>query len=489
MITRYFPPEASAGSFRPLRFARHLPSHDWQPTVVTLESEFFERYDASLLSKVPGDIEVIRARNRDPWQAIQAKRSRAMRERLTSASLESIAHIRHSQERQFRSSLREIVRTAEAWCYHPDESMGWIRPATKAIKKLCFRKRPDVLWATAGPVSAFHVAQQASRRSGVPYVLDFRDAWTITYNEFEERRPQWAKELDWENMYRLLRGARSVVFRYETEAECYWRAYPNALDVSRIHIIPNGYEGTIKDPPCVYGSQCNIIYTGTLGDYRYDGFLEALTMLKRDRPDDARQLKFHFVGEGSPSFDRELEARGLRDLVADHGPVSQETISQLYRQSDALLILGRPSTMRGYELFAAAKLFGYLSEGRPIIGLLPNDETRRILSHLGVGTVAEIDSVVDIVALLRGVLHTWRERRLETLLPDPVACHEYSAERQVARLVRALEDMPALQPFVPGQVGVPSSLRKQVDAIRMTLQPIANILSDTTFSGAVSRDQ
>ena len=66
MIAYHFPPEGNAGSYRPLRFVRHLTAQDWQPTVITLKTDFYERYDPSLLSLVPNDVDVIRVANRDP---------------------------------------------------------------------------------------------------------------------------------------------------------------------------------------------------------------------------------------------------------------------------------------------------------------------------------------------------------------------------------------------------------------------------------------
>src|SRR4029077_6212479 len=104
-------------------------------------------------------------------------------------------------------------------------------------------RKPDVIWATAGPVSSFIVAQKASKQTGVPYVLDFRDAWTIIPTEFDLLKPGWARYFEKRRMFRLLGGAQAVVFRYDTEAECFWRAYPGALNASRIFIIPNGYDG------------------------------------------------------------------------------------------------------------------------------------------------------------------------------------------------------------------------------------------------------
>ena len=38
--------------------------------------------------------------------------------------------------------------------------------------------RPDVLYSTSSPVSAHLVALLVSRATGIPWVADFRDAWT-----------------------------------------------------------------------------------------------------------------------------------------------------------------------------------------------------------------------------------------------------------------------------------------------------------------------
>src|SRR5205085_1882975 len=98
--------------------------------------------------------------------------------------------IQSAERAPMRESLRGLVRRAEAWCYHPDLAMPWIRPATTAAADVCIREKPAVLWATASPVSSFVVAEEVSRRTGVPFVLDFRDPWTIGANDFDDKRPR-----------------------------------------------------------------------------------------------------------------------------------------------------------------------------------------------------------------------------------------------------------------------------------------------------------
>jgi hypothetical protein len=462
MIAYSFPPEGNAGVYRPLRFVRHLPTMGWNASVIALDTQCFERYDPGLLDLVPSDIEVIRVRSRDPWQAIQTRRAQHIQKKLTCASVETVARIHVAQQAPVRSFLREVVRRAEAWCYHPDMAMCWIQPAVKATVEMSTRKRAEVIWATAGPVSSFVVAQRVSQRTGIPYVLDFRDPWTITCTEFEARRPAWATRMDRRALYQILKGAQAVIFRYAAEAECYWHAYRGTLDASRIHIIPNGYEGTVDEFVATDRDKCTILYTGTLSSYRYDTLLDSLYELKKSDPDRAKRLRLLFVGDGMEALANKATALNLSDLVETMGPVSHTESIRLQQEAHALLILGRPPTIRGYELLAGAKLYGYLKTGRPIIGVLPPDETKKTLFRVSVSTVADVNSPVEIVAVLRQVLDAWSSGTLSSLVPNRIACEVYSAARQTAALVRALEGVPAVEAFIPGSVEIPPSLREEI---------------------------
>jgi glycosyltransferase involved in cell wall biosynthesis len=431
------------------------------PTVVSAMPSQYERYDPALLTSIPENVEVIRIQYADPWQAFQARR--AKRAVVNQGSESSKADRAASNSRgSLRSWLREFVRTMEAWWYHPDMASPWLKIAVEAATKAARRKRALVIWATAGPVTSFYVARLTSRRTNLPYVLDFRDAWTITHNDFEARRPVWATKRDRQEMFDLLHGAQAVIFRYQAEAECFWHAYRGALDASRIHIIPNGYESPIDNAMLPKRERCTILYAGTLSDYRYDTLLEALKVLKQTSPDRAKRLRLYFIGEGMAALDREVGKLNLADVIETTGRKSHAEIRELEREAHALLILGRPSTMKGYELFAGAKLFGYLKAGRPIVGVLPQDETRNILHRLGVSTVADVNSIPAITAVLCDVFDNWSAGTLTSLIPDPKACEAYSSEEQTKALVRALEGVPSENPFIPGAQDIPPSLQAEL---------------------------
>jgi glycosyltransferase involved in cell wall biosynthesis len=177
----------------------------------------------------------------------------------------------------------------------------------------------------------------------------------------------------------------------------------------------------------------------------------------------ASQVRLLFVGETPPGLDEQLKTLKLTDIVELRGPTSHSEILRLHRDAHGFLVLGRSSELRGYELLVGAKLFEYLKGGRPIIGVLPSDETKNILQRLDVTTLADVDSPLEIASLLLRVLDAWSTNSLSVLVPDKKLCERYSAATQSAALSRALEGKPSWEPFIPGSVTVPASLKAYIE--------------------------
>ena len=463
MIPYYFPPEGSAGVYRPLRFVRQLATLGWETTVVTGHPYRYERYDPELVNHIPKETEIIRVGASDPLQALQAWRGKRLQDQLSEGAAGSVERIEAVHHGTFRAKVRNVMRTVESYYYVPDRAKPWIRPAVQTVREVCTSKHPIALWATVGPISAGVVAQHAAQLTNVPYVLDFRDPWELYYYESEMQRPKAVTRSAQRTMYKLFEGAQAVIFLFPRVAECYWQAYKGALDADKIHIIPNGYEGEIEDFRTPNHDTCNILYSGTLGSYRYDTLLEALQELKKTYPNLAKHMRFHFVGDGMNSLAREAHSFDISDIVKTAPPVSYDELKRLYEKTHAFLILGRYPERKGHELVAGAKLFGYFKARKPIIGILPQDETKDILANVGVETIAKANSVSEIVNVVRKVHEAWSEGRLSSLLPNAHACETYSSKPQTMALVRALEGLPPEAPFVPGKVNLPASLRETIE--------------------------
>lgn len=439
MIAYYFPPEGNAAVYRPLRFLRELVKRGWSATVICCQPYHYERHDPQLLSQVPPATPIIRVKGRDPWRAFQAWREVRLKNRLAHSSVEEARQVVAGHCRPWRSRLRELVRTAETCVYRPDLAMPWIRPTTRQTIAACRKERSDVMWATIGPLSSGVVAYQASVATGIPYVLDFRDPWGLGYYPEECLRPAWAKRIDDQIISRMFQRASAAIFLFKSVAESYLQAFPGALDEAKVHIIPNGFEGGVESFSHAHGERCIVLYTGMLNSYRYDTLLKGLVKLKQKNPTGAGQLQLRFVGEGLRELFNRVAQLGLNDVVEVLPPVPSGEVGRLQREAHALLILGRNAGRSGHQLVAGAKLFGYLQAGRPIIGVVPHDETRRILKEVGNCVIADADAPEEVTAGFEKVLTAWSSKTLETLVPSKVACEAYSSNRQIRKLVEILD--------------------------------------------------
>jgi hypothetical protein len=187
--------------------------------------------------------------------------------------------------------------------------------------------------------------------------------------------------------------------------------------------------------------------------------LRAISELKNSHPAETKLLDIHFVGEGTEELARDVVRLEIGDVVRITGAVTQSEIAALHRKAHALLVLGRPSTLKGHELLAGAKLFGYMKESRPIFGIVPNDQTKSILRDLGVTTVADVDSVREIAEKFLKLIEAWSTGNLDALVPSRSACSAFSAESQTIALDRALSGKQSVPAFVPGSIEVPASLQ------------------------------
>lgn len=454
MIAYYFPPEGNAAVYRPMRFLKGLVKEGWSATVICCQPYQYERYDPEILVQVPSATRIIRVKGRDPWRAFQTWRGVRIENKLATSSAEEVRQVIGGHHAPWRSRLRELVRRAEACLYRPDMASSWIRPTTREAIGACRHDRPKVIWATIGPLSAGVVAYRTSVATEVPYVLDFRDPWGLDYYAEEVRRPNWAKKIDNRLISRMFERAQAVVFMFESVAERYMQTFPTVLQRSKIHIIPNGFEGEVESFAHATGDYCKILYAGTLSTYRYDSLLEGLVQLKRKAPERFARLHLQFVGEGFRELSERVECLQLGDVVDIRPSVVHAEVCRLQREAHALLVLGRTSGRKGHELVAGAKLFSYLQAGRPIIGIVPHDETRRILSRVGAQLIADANDPTEVVATFEKLLDAWSKRALEGLVPNRAACEAYSSSRQIVDLVAALDGaFPAREVMV----GVPTS--------------------------------
>ena len=201
MIAYHFPPLAgSSGIQRTLRFVQHLPQLGWEPIVLTAHAAAYESTSDDLVSEIPAGTVVRRA-----------------------LALDTARHL-------------QIEGRYLAWMARPDRWMSWRYDGVRQGLKLIKDHRPEVIWSTYPVATAHVIASALHRKTGIPWIADFRDpmAQEAYPSDPRTRRQFQAIEAD------AAQNARFCVFTTPGAADEYRRRYP--ATAARMLVLENGYD-------------------------------------------------------------------------------------------------------------------------------------------------------------------------------------------------------------------------------------------------------
>ncbi len=363
MIAYHFPPLAgSSGIQRTLQFVRHLPALGWQPTVLTAHPRAYERTGGDLLDDVPDGTRVIRA------QAWDTARHFALMHR-------------------YPRFLALPDRWISWWLGAVPEGLAEIR-----------RHRPDALWSTYPVATAHCIARTLSRRSGIPWVADFRDPMA------QEGYP--SEPAQWRSFQRVERAtveqARFMTFTAPGAVTLYRQRYPGRSE--RIQLIENGWEeapalACDRPGPLAPGKR-TLLHSGIVYPSERDPtrLMEALAALKARHPAVYARLSLRFRAPVHAELLHTLATRfEVESAVEILPPMGYRDAQAEMHAADGLLLLQAANCNEQIP----AKFYEYLAARRPLLALTdPAGDTAKAVLAAGIDAMAPLDRTEAIAELL-----------------------------------------------------------------------------------------
>lgn len=437
MIANPFPPLASGGNARQVRFARFLPECGWEVTVLTVRTPG--------PAPVPDGLRIERASAPGPDSAYRtARRARRLLgrggARTPRVAPREVAGPRPlatdagapSPGPSRRFSRRGVLGD---WLFVPDEWVGWIGPAVRLGRQLLRTERYDAIMSSFPRPSAELVASILARETGLPWLADYRDPWATRhlrrYPTPMHRRAHYSLE-SW-----ALRAAAAVTTTAEPIAATLRRRFPPLAD--RVSVLPNGFDPLEEEAPApMLGDGLWLVHTGRL--YGRSEQLRRTLVGFAALPADVKLL---FIG---------IEGRDIRRLAADLGVTDRirtlpfvphgEALAYQRAADGLLLITGNaPEAL-------SSKVFEYLAAGRPIFAYVPEGSAaHELLTRTG-GAVIGLQSASPDAPLHRFV----EEVRAGTIpAPDPAVVAGYDGRTLTRRLATILDGLADRRPHrVPG---------------------------------------
>jgi glycosyltransferase involved in cell wall biosynthesis len=406
MLAYYFPPLGGGGVQRTLKFVKYLPAAGYDPVVVTTTGIGHGLHDPGLAVDVPPSAVVLRA-GTVPLHVAKWKLEAVLR----------------------RLELPPRLAQGVAW---PDEFVGWAPGALVTALRAVRRYQPDVVYSTSSPVSAHAVALAVKRLTGLPWVADFRDAWTLN-PEGAHLYASISRRLE----HAVVGNADRFVVADESVGI---RDVPD--DDPRRVVILNGVDADDLPAPAprANGSRFRLAHVGMLyGERDAAPVFAALRHLVSQGTVARDQVELRLVGDTRLDAGSTVGVPLSRRPYVDHG----EAVAEM-EDADALLLY-QPPGWNG----ASGKVYEYLATGRPILCVAsPENLGSRLVAELGAGICVAPEDPAGIERAIEQLYRSWSAGELA---PSPEvraeALRRFSRETLARELAQVLDDACGQSPF------------------------------------------
>lgn len=347
-----FPPCRGGGVYRALATANALDRVGFDVTVLTAEREVFARYtgaDTSLEALVAPGVTVHRIAFE--WPIFETEISRWPRERAKDPQ-GWLARRRQLDQEDF-----------------PEISYGpWKARLLTAADQIAARRQVDLTIGTANPNVDLVVGPHLLASRGVPYVMDYRDAWRLDVFSGDE--------LDLDPRVRELEAAyvadaAEMWFVNDPIRDWHAAEYPGAAE--KMFTVMNGYDEDLAPAPRDGGPE-----PGTALRFGYIGTIsskvpvaEFIAGWRKARVDDELLRRSSADLWGYLGFFA-TENRALKTLVANasdddvffRGRIDKTDVAAAYESFDVLLLI------LGSGLYVTSgKVFEYMAAALPIVSV------------------------------------------------------------------------------------------------------------------------
>lgn len=252
----------------------------------------------------------------------------------------------------------------------------WFRPALDKGRLLVQTHKPSAIIASSGAKTVcFELAARLSGEFQIPFVLDYRDPWTLneavrfTKWKYAKKAPKLMLAKMRERS--CLSWASLVMLRSQGMAEGMVKAFPGALDSKKIMVVPNALDDRllVGMPSFQPDNTIRIFFKGR-GSGR-EALLKNLLTSCAELAAEKGKVQLNLLGMGE-------EFAGQRGPleVTWKGGLPQLAIRDLLAQQ-SVLITAVPAEERGRE---TGMVWLYVASGRPILALAPEngDEARAV---------------------------------------------------------------------------------------------------------------
>jgi glycosyltransferase involved in cell wall biosynthesis len=391
ILTYYWPPAGGPGVQRVLKFAKYLPSFGWRPVILTVANGEYPAIDETLLNDIADQCAVYKTPSLEPFALYRSFTGQKSGDKISTFVLTEDSQA--GLTKRFASFIRGNI-------FIPDARIGWKPYAVQQGMRLMQNEDVNLIFSTAPPMSTHLIAKRLAKKSGLPWVADFRDPWTDVFYYHNLKRTRAAITLDKRLEKSVLSSANAVITVSPTIQKLFETKAPN-----NYHVIPNGYDGDdfLHIEPAPDDNKIHIVHAGHLAvNQNPVGLWNALKQVLDTNITFEQKLQIDFYGSIHSDVHHSLQDAGLLPYSIFHNYIPHDKLVAVMKRA-ALLLFVIPDTSYAKGI-PTSKLFDYMGAGRPILGIGPEDgDAAQFINQAQVGRVIDDSNQNELVHVLRSV--------------------------------------------------------------------------------------
>jgi glycosyltransferase involved in cell wall biosynthesis len=331
------------------------------------------------------------------------------------------------------NKLRNWIR------YHlaiPDRGIVWFPAAVLMGLNIIQKENVDIV-VSSSPVETTHlVAWVLAKKTGKPWVADFRDGWLYDSLKLEIRHESLRKHVERLLESKVVRNSQAITTVSQPITDYFRSQYPAHAD--KCHTITNGYDPddwqNISSLPR-HNTRFRIVHAGSFARSRSlrdpRPFFQALALLDKTV---LSQTEFILIGALTAEEEKFLSTLPLGETVRVEGQVTKEESLTFQLSADLLLlVVGEEKSV------ATTKLYEYLYANRPILAVSDEDTAAaQIVRQTGTGFIVDPRDSQAIASSIQSLYSLWQKGELTGHASNINAYHRRSLTQNLVGILNTI---------------------------------------------------